>query len=109
MVTVVDANQLITIQVHPAQKSFTVPLAANPTTGYQWSVLDFDKKVLTLSASVYQRPNTQLIGAGGTMLFTFTLNQGAIYPKRMNLTFQYARPWEKNKTGTVQKVRVVFQ
>ena len=89
------------------QSSFVVTLAANPTTGFQWNVVSYNKKLLTLSNTTYQRPNIQLIGAGGQMLFTFTLNKGQAYPSSTDLIFKYARPWEKDG-GTVQNVIVSF-
>ncbi len=103
------AAEPILINVNKNQSSFIVNLAANPTTGYQWSVIHFDNDLLTLHSSVYQRPNTKLIGAGGRMLFTFTLNKGKTYPQTTELTFKYARPWEKKDTGTIQKVTVNFE
>lgn len=103
-----QANDSISINVNKNQSSFVVNLPANPTTGYQWSVLKFDKDLLTLSDSVYQKPETQLIGAGGHMLYTFTLNKSKAYPDTTKLVFKYARPWEKNSTGSMQKVVVHF-
>jgi inhibitor of cysteine peptidase len=102
------ADDPMSMNVSKDQSSFVVNLAANATTGFQWSVVEFDKDLLTLSSSVYQRPDTKLIGAGGRMLFTFSLNKGKTYPKTTDLSFKYARPWEKEDTGTVQKVTVNF-
>ena len=97
----------LTVNVDKKQSSFVINLAANPTTGFQWTVVSYDKDLLTLSDSTYQKPNTQLIGAGGHMLFTFTINKGKAYPKSTDLVFKYARPWEKN-SGTIQNVTVNF-
>jgi len=101
------ADEQMSMNVSKDQSSFVVNLAANATTGFQWSVGQFDKDLLTLSSSVYQSPDTKLIGAGGRILFTFSLNKGKTYPKTTELTFKYARSWEK-ETGTVQKVTVSF-
>ncbi|RUR12364.1 protease inhibitor I42 family protein [Legionella sp. km772] len=102
------ADDSISMTVPKNQPSFVVNLAANPTTGFQWSVVHFDKDLLALSSSVYQQPDTKLIGAGGRMLFTFSLNKGKAYPQSTELTFKYARPWEKDGSATVQKVTVKF-
>lgn len=105
----VYANKPLSIKVDKNQSSFTVNLPANPTTGYQWSVVRFNKKLLTLSGSVYQKPDTQLMGAGGRMIYTFTVNKERTAPKVTRLVFQYARPWEKqDTTGSMQKVVVHF-
>lgn len=101
------ANDSLSIDVKQNQPSFQVTLKANPTTGYKWSVVNYDKKLLTLSSSVYQAPKTMLIGAGGKMVFTFTLNKGQVYPAQTKMTFNYARPWEKG-SGDVQSVVVNF-
>ena len=102
------AEDPMTMNVPKDQSTFVVNLAANATTGFQWSVVHFDKDLLTLSSSVYQRPDTKLIGAGGRMLFTFSLNKGKAYPKKTELSFKYARPWEKDGSGMMQDVTVNF-
>jgi inhibitor of cysteine peptidase len=103
---IVHADTL-SVNVEKKQSSFVVRLAANPTTGFQWSVVSYDKELFTLSASSYQKPSTKLIGAGGHSLFTFTLKKGYAYPKSTALVFKYARPWE-NKGGSIQNVTVNF-
>lgn len=103
------ADDVMSLDIAKGQKSFVVNLPANPTTGFQWSVVQYDKDLLTLGSSVYHGPNTKLIGAGGRMLFTFTLNKGITLPKTTELTFKYARPWEKKGEFTMQKVTVNFQ
>lgn len=103
-----QADDPMTLNVNKNKPAFIINLAANPTTGYQWSVMQFDKNLLTLTSSVYQRANTKLIGAGGNMVFTFSLNKGKMYPQATELFFKYARPWDKNDNATVQKVTVNF-
>jgi inhibitor of cysteine peptidase len=101
------ANEVLTLNVPTAQTQFVVTLPANPTTGFQWQVLDFDKELLTLSASTYQKNTSKLIGSGGQMLFTFTLNKGKVYPQQTKMTFSYSRQWESH-SGTEQHVEVNF-
>nr|WP_172653492.1 protease inhibitor I42 family protein [Legionella fallonii] len=104
---IANANDTLSMIVNPDKGSFVVKLAANPTTGFQWSVIEYDKKLLTLSGSQYQKPQTNLIGAGGQMFFTFTLNKGKSYPDKTNLVFKYARSWEPD-TATIKNVTVNF-
>lgn len=104
----IHADEPMSINIDADKPNFVITLAANPTTGFQWTVVEFDKDLLSLSSSVYQRPDTKLIGAGGHMLFTFTLNKGKAYPQSTNLVFKYARPWEKDDTGATQTVTVNF-
>lgn len=102
-----NASQDLTLNVANNETSFVVTLAANPTTGYQWSVDQYDKDLLTLTSSQYQRPKTNLIGAGGEMTFTFSLNKGKTYPKSSKMVFSYARSWEKEPVK-IQTVVVNF-
>ncbi|KGP62862.1 hypothetical protein EP47_05185 [Legionella norrlandica] len=102
-----QAGDDVTMKVSSKDPSFVVSLAANPTTGYQWSIVTFDENLLTLSNSVYEKPQTNLIGAGGKMLFIFNLNKGKTYPKQTKMTFKYARAWEP-ASGTTKKVIINF-
>ncbi len=104
---IANAEDTLSMTVNPDEGRFVVKLAANPTTGFQWSVVKYDKNLLTLSSSEYQKPQTHLIGAGGQMVFTFTLNKGKSYPDKTNLVFKYARSWEPN-TATIKNVTVNF-
>lgn len=104
---IANAGTNLELNVDAKQSSFVVTLAANPTTGYNWSVLEFDKNLLTLTSSQYQKAKNKLIGAGGQMLFTFALNKGKSYPHSTSMTFKYARSWDAN-SATLQKVTVNF-
>lgn len=86
---------------------FEVTLAANPTTGFQWTLVEYDKNLLTFTDSKFERPDTKLIGSAGAMVFVFTLNKGKTYPKMTKILFKYARSWEKD-TGKEQTVIVNF-
>ncbi|MCL9685820.1 protease inhibitor I42 family protein [Legionella maioricensis] len=101
------AGDDLTINADSSQSSFVVQLAANPTTGFQWKVVRFDKNLLSLISSHYQKNQTNLIGAGGQMQFTFILNKGKSYPAKTNMVFKYARSWEPD-TSTLKKVTVNF-
>ncbi len=87
--------------------SFVVTLPANPTTGFQWSIVRFDKNLLTLRSSNYERPKTNLIGAGGQMHFTFTRQKGKSYPESTVIVLKYARSWEPD-TATLKSIQVNF-
>ncbi len=71
---------------------FSIRLASNATTGYNWSTR-YDKARLTLLGSRYISPvNTNgKVGVPGEQEFTFRpLKKGTT-----TITFAYARPWEK--------------
>jgi inhibitor of cysteine peptidase len=102
-----SAGDDLTMNANSSQSSFVVQLAANPTTGFQWQVVNYDKKLFSLISSHYQKAQTNLIGSGGQMQFTFTLNKGKSYPEKTKMLFKYARSWEP-ETSTLQKVTVNF-
>lgn len=104
---IANAGDGLTMNVNSSDTSFVVKLDSNPTTGYQWKVVHFDKNLLTLTSSEYQMPKTQLIGAGGQMFFAFTLNKGKKYPASTKMVFKYQRSWEPN-SGMVKNVTVNF-
>lgn len=101
------AGDDLSINVHVKDPSFIITLPANPTTGYQWSVVHFDKNLLVLSSSKFAKPKTNLIGAGGQMHFVFTLKKSKHYPASTQIKFKYARAWEL-KSAIVKNVTVNF-
>lgn len=94
------------IHVDNNQNQFAISLTANPTTGYQWQLLTYDKTIITLTSSQYLK-NNSLLGAGGTMVFEFDKVNNANWPKKTEILFQYVRPWEK-KTVSPLTVTVYF-
>ncbi len=73
-------------------ETIEVLLESNPTTGYQWFVVDAGNPNLKLLGSEY-RPSSaseNLCGAGGNTAFYFK----AVAAGTSSLKFKYARPWE---------------
>ncbi len=101
------ANDKLTLDVNVSSPNFEVTLPANPTTGFQWSVVHYNKKLLTLSNSYYEQPKTKLIGASGQMHFIFTLQKGKNYPASTDILFKYARSWEPS-SATTRNIKVNF-
>ncbi len=102
------ANPVISIDINTKSPSFIISLHANATTGYQWSVVSFNKGLFHLISSEYKRSNTQLVGSGGVMVFRFALNKQQTYPKSSAFTFSYGRSWEPASNAMPQKVVVYF-
>ncbi|MBA2656405.1 MAG: protease inhibitor I42 family protein [Tatlockia sp.] len=96
------------IKVDKNLNQFQINLNSNPTTGFQWELINFDKSFLQLSSSQYIPSKTQLMGAVGTMQFNFKLITGKIYPTKTSMLFKYKRPWEA-KGGTLKTVVVNFK
>lgn len=100
-----SADMTLSVDAHSRQ--FVVKLPANPTTGYLWTVKQYDKAILQLTSREYLKPQTKLIGAGGVMTFTFSRVKGAVYPTSTVLLFRYARSWEP-AAAEIKKITVDF-
>ena len=100
----VFAMSTMSMTVSAKKKEFSVQLPANPTTGFQWSLINFDKKLVKMTSKKYIVPKTNLIGAGGKMVFNFALVRRKSYPQKTQITFVYARGWEKNTSSTKQVI-----
>jgi len=98
----------IKMNVDANSQQFKITLPANPTTGFQWTVKEYDKAILKLAGNQYLAPQPKLMGAGGEMCFIFSRVKGATYPKTTTLLFRYSRSWE-HKGGIVKKVVVNFR
>lgn len=107
MMTNLYADDPVTIHVDPGDKTFQVSLPSNPTTGYQWTLKSYDTKLLKFLSSIYTPSKSNLIGAGGTMVFSFERLDKVDVPETTLLEFLYARPWEK-EGGTSKTVSVTF-
>ena len=77
---------------------------SNPTTGYSWAVASSrNSGVLRQKRKdKYVPPSTDLVGAGGKQIFYFE----ALKRGRAVLSFEYRRPWEKDK-GPAEKYTVI--
>ena len=84
-------------------EKFSVALASNPTTGYQWEVSETDESVLKLLDLVYKANIPKAIGSGGKEIFTFE----AVGPGETTLTLIYHQPWEKREPSQIFSVQVI--
>ena len=85
---------------------FAISFPANPTTGYLWSIVHYDQRILVLQKSEYMPPDhTKGIGAAGKMLYEFEFASSVQYPIQTVITFRYARPWDIQH-GIVKKATI---
>lgn len=72
---------------------FTVELESNPTTGYEWQVVQIeDEAIVRLVDSEYVPPDSDLLGASGKEVFTFE----ALEEGNTKVTLEYARQFEES-------------
>ena len=83
----------------------TVSLAANPTTGYGWTLSEKpDPAVLRQRGLSEYEPESDRIGAGGIETFKFDAGRKG----KTSMIFEYRRPWEKDTEPARQyRVQVV--
>ena len=85
-------------------EAFSIILDSNPTTGYQWQLVNSpDGGFLKLIGSEYRAPKTGLAGAGGKEIWSFK----ALSAGQTMIVFEYLRPWERNKEPVKRTVFTV--
>jgi inhibitor of cysteine peptidase len=72
-------------------KKFIIELRSNPSTGYRWHLLFFNKNMLKLISSEFEPKTASQIGTGGTQRFIFEATKEGT--TRIKLI--YKRPWER--------------
>lgn len=75
-----------------AGSAFTIWLEGNPTTGYNWYVKDYDRKIIEQVGKDEYFSEGNKVGMGGHFKFNFK----ALSPGETKLKLVYLRPWEKN-------------
>jgi len=75
--------------------TLAVVLKANPTTGYEWSVVDVDAVVLKEIDVAYERDpvSSGIVGSGGKFSARFVAKEAG----RTDLRLIYSRSFEKGK------------
>ena len=87
--TAKDAGRTVTLRTGD---SVEVALAGNPTTGFSWQVASAGDPVLHADGEPAFKPDSRLIGSGGTATRRFR----AVAPGTATLRLEYRRPWEKD-------------
>lgn len=93
--------------VRTNQNTVVIQLEANPTTGYQWFIKNYDHRLLSLNGSQYVPPKKNIMGGPGKMIYNFSVNPHVARPQNSNIQFLYRRPWEPN-TGSEKSVTLNF-
>lgn len=96
------------ISITPRQPVFILKLKSNPTTGYSWSLKNYNKNLIKPVTHYYKHPDTSLMGAGGFEFWTFKALAPAFQkPQELTISMIYIRPWEKKVSGTELVFKVV--
>ncbi|HLB56979.1 MAG TPA: protease inhibitor I42 family protein [Coxiellaceae bacterium] len=80
------------------QKTFTITLPANPSTGFSWTLAKYDQRIMNPVAHKYFAPNNKkLMGAPGYVVWTFRVKKmdNLAVNQMFHVTMQYARPRTK--------------
>ncbi|HVV68218.1 MAG TPA: protease inhibitor I42 family protein [Gammaproteobacteria bacterium] len=95
------------ILVHPQTQTITINLPANPSTGYQWYLLQYDDKLFEPMGYQYIPAKVKLAGAPGVSSWQFQLKKAAfLVPRVTHIQFEYRRSWEVSG-GNRQTVTIV--
>src|SRR3989338_3132934 len=91
------------------ERTFTITLQSNPTTGFSWKLVSYDKNLMAFVGHRYYPPtNKKLMGAPGYEVWTFQANKGNYAINVVgHVRMTYARSWEKTKTPLVSFMVVV--
>ncbi len=73
-------------------ESITVVLTGNPSTGFDWSVVEMNPDILNLEERQFQ-PASPFVGSGGQVRLHFC----AVGSGRTRLKLHYRRSWETEK------------
>lgn len=85
-----ESSDVVNMDLQPGDQ-LILNIPANATTGYQWVLKDdFEAKFVQLISTEYQAPDSELMGAGGTSVWTFKAQEEGV----TTLAFEYIRPWE---------------
>jgi len=100
---VTASSKPLLVFVNKDESIVTFQLKSNPTTGYRWKLVQFDKSKLKLSKTRFIANQPQLMGSGGQEEFVFKrLDSGSLNTK---ISLRYQRSWEPNK-GPEQIVKI---
>jgi inhibitor of cysteine peptidase len=88
------------IELKPEEKTFSIRLNANPTTGFMWQVAKLDPSYFHLEKKYFEKQRDQsLVGAPQTRVFVFSVLKPPHNAQKIIL--KYGRPWEKEPDKSV--------
>ena len=95
------------ILVNSITPVFSINLAGNLSTGYQWYLADYNPRLIKLVSQQYLTNQTKLVGSPSLSAWQFQLQQIAFNaPQVTRITFEYRRAWE-TKPAKKQSVVII--
>ncbi len=83
------------VMVKPGEKTVTLFLKSNATTGYRWFFQSSHPRWIKAIKRKYIAPNTKMVGAPGIEEWTFNVpNLSNNVPSVGEINMRYARPWD---------------
>jgi len=83
------------ILIQPNIQTVSLTLKANRTTGYDWLLVK-NSKWLQVTGRTYMPSKSNLVGAPGYEVWTFSVDKNAcLVPRTFSVVLRYQRPWEK--------------
>lgn len=105
---VVFSDPSAAIIVDKSNPVFKIILQANPTTGYSWSLKNYDHNlIMPVKHKYYPPKGKKLLGAPGYEKWTFKVLPKGFFVSHMTIiTLVYVRPWD-GQGAQVTNFRVV--
>jgi inhibitor of cysteine peptidase len=99
----------IKVRVSREHPQFTVKLKSNPSTGYSWSLSDYNARLIDVISHGYHASREKRPGAFSTEIWTFRVKStGPQGLKPILLHFVYMRPWELSAQPARQVTVKIF-
>lgn len=83
------------IVVYRNAPEFSIKLKSNPTTGFQWYLMNYPHHSIAPMSHQFYPSHSKLVGAPGYEIWVFKVLPGAFsVPEMLKLSLIYARPFE---------------
>lgn len=88
------------------RQTFTVRLAANPSTGYLWQIAPetAQNEDVSVYEELFEHSKSRRLGAGGTAVFSVRVKKAG----KINVVLRYFRPWEHFDASKDKSITFTF-
>jgi predicted secreted protein len=87
------------IMVTAHEKSATIRLLSNPSTGYTWLLTHYPDNLIEPMGSQFFPSKSKRMGASGYVQWTFKFSPSAfVVPQVIRVVLMHARPWDLSKS-----------